>query len=152
MSDSRDKHSTPATAEAQYKDPERVVNGPLNYIMHAAYTKGIIAGLAATAFSFGVDRFFITPRAAPRWPTYAKILPQSRGYGWILFSLGMFQFFVEDTEIESILDKNRTLMAQSHQDELDFIANLEKKKAAQLIKNTAPIAPALPASVSKTTV
>jgi hypothetical protein len=130
MSDSRDKYSTTVSQESMYKNPERVVSGPLNYIMRTAYTKGIFGGIAAATFAFCLDRFLSTPRSAPRWPTYAKILPQYRGYGWILFSLGVFQFCVEDSEVVSIIDKNRNVMIESHKEELDYISNLEQKRAA----------------------
>lgn len=131
---------------AQFKNPDRVWSGPLNDIMQKSYTNGVIAGVAASGFAFGVDRFFITPHGAPRWPNYAGVLPQYRGYGWILFSLGVFQYFVEDSELTQIIDQNHDKMYEVQQEEFEYIKQLEAKK-----KNAPVVAPQTtpPPQVSK---
>ena len=134
-----------ASKPTQHKErlPDDVWSGPLASVMAKSYTNGVIAGGVATGFAFGVDKFLTTPVGAPRWPGYAAVMPQHRGYGWILFCLATFQYFVEDTEVSTMSEKNHELYLQQVEEEREYIANLElqRKKAAATPQQTHTIKP-----------
>eukprot|EP00461_Guttulinopsis_vulgaris_P001727 UN01727 len=117
--------------EAESRDPNRAVEGPLAYITKSSYYNGVVAFAQATGFAFGMDYFLkATKPGKSIFPRYGSVLPQHRFYGWTLFCLGWFQFNVEDTQITTIMKRNSdTYHLDNKQDELDYLRHLEEKKA-----------------------